>query len=102
MSIAILISLHSQELKELQNQEHSKLLNDLETERVKLQEERARMEIAKTLQSSTRPDSGLGRAEIDAAVKYAEVNKISPIFLLFLSRSVGILRDEKWQSRGRR
>lgn len=46
-------------------------------ERVKLQEERARMEIAKTLQSSssssaTKPDS---RAEIDAAVKYAEVSK---------------------------
>lgn len=61
------------------------MLNDVDMERVKLQEERARMEIAKTLQSSTRPDSGLSRAEIDAAVKYAEVNEIFYQIVLSLS-----------------
>lgn len=51
------------------------MLKDIEEERLKLQEERARCEIAKTLQSKNADDTGRSRAEIDAAVKYAEVNK---------------------------
>lgn len=54
--------------------EHAKLLMEIENERLKLREEKARLEIAKTLQSKNSDDSGLSRAEIDASVKYAEVN----------------------------
>ncbi|CRK87852.1 CLUMA_CG001639, isoform A [Clunio marinus] len=61
-----------QDLKQSQLNEHAKLLKELEDERLKLQEEKARVEIAKTLQSRHSDDSGLSRAEIDAAVKYAE------------------------------
>jgi hypothetical protein len=50
------------------------MLKETEDERLKLQEDRARMEIAKTLQSRNADDSSLSRAEIDASVKYAEVN----------------------------
>lgn len=59
------------------------MLRDIEDERLKLQEDRARMEIAKTLQSKS-DDSGLSRVEIDASVKYAEVNNIRPLSLPFL------------------
>jgi hypothetical protein len=58
--------------------EHTKLLKELDDERLKVQEERARMEIAKTLKAKNADDSGHSRAEIDAAVKYAEVNN-SPL-----------------------
>lgn len=51
------------------------MLKEIEDERSKLQEDRARMEIAKTLQSKNSDDSGLSRNEIDAAVKYAQVSK---------------------------
>lgn len=54
------------------------MLKEIETERSKLLEDRARMEIAKTLQSKNADDSVLSRAEVDAAVKYAEVKKHSP------------------------
>ena len=54
--------------------EHAKLLKEIEDERLKLQEEKARNEIAKTLNSRNADDSGRSRVEIDAAVKYAEVN----------------------------
>lgn len=50
------------------------MLKEIEDERMKLQEERARNEIAKALQSKNADDSGRSRIEIDAAVKYAEVN----------------------------
>lgn len=64
-----------QEQKQSQLNEHAKFLKEIEDERLKLQEERARNEIAKTLQSRNADDKGLrSRAEIDAAVKYAEVN----------------------------
>lgn len=56
------------------------------------------MEIAKTLQSSTRPDSVLSRAEIDAAVKYAEVNKVfsnSTFFLYLVVASAWFLQLQK-------
>ena len=69
------------ELKQSHLSEHAKLLKELEDERVKLQEDRARMEIAKTLQSKNSDDSGLSRAEIDASIKYAEVNNFSSICL---------------------
>ncbi|KAG5670570.1 hypothetical protein PVAND_000823 [Polypedilum vanderplanki] len=61
-----------QELKQLQLNEHTKLLREIEEERTKLQEEKARNEIAKTLHSKNADEIGLSRAEIDAAVKYAE------------------------------
>lgn len=62
------------ELKQLQLNEHAKLVNDAEDERIKLQEDRARNEIAKALHSKNADDTGRSRVEIDAAVKYAEVN----------------------------
>ncbi|XP_070493942.1 calponin homology domain-containing protein DDB_G0272472-like [Chironomus tepperi] len=61
-----------QELKQSQLNEHAKLLNEIEDERLKLQEEKARNEIAKTLNSRNADDTGRSRVEIDAAVKYAE------------------------------
>ncbi|CAG9806295.1 unnamed protein product [Chironomus riparius] len=61
-----------QELKQSQLNEHAKLLKEIEDERLKLQEEKARNEIAKTLNSRNADDSGRSRVEIDAAVKYAE------------------------------
>lgn len=39
-----------------------------------MQEDKARMEMAKTLQSRNADESGRSRAEIDASVKYAQVN----------------------------
>lgn len=54
--------------------EHVKLLMEIESERLKLREDKARLEMAKTLQSKNSDDSGLSRAEVDASVKYAEVN----------------------------
>lgn len=60
--------------------EHTKLLSEVERERLKLQEDRARMEVAKTLQAKN-DESGFSRAEIDVAVKYAEAT----IFGLFAS-----------------
>lgn len=60
------------------------MLREVEDERLKLQEDRARAEIAKTLQSRNADDLGLSRAEIDASVKYAEVNN-TETFLLLLS-----------------
>jgi hypothetical protein len=71
----LLLILSTQEQKQSQLNEHAKLLKDIEEERLKLQEERARCEIAKTLQSKNADDTGRSRAEIDAAVKYAEVNR---------------------------
>lgn len=53
------------------------MLKEIESERSKLLEDRARMEIAKTLQSKNADDSVLSRVEVDAAVKYAEVKKHS-------------------------
>jgi hypothetical protein len=50
-------------------------VKEIEDERQKLQEQRARMEIAKTLQSKNADDSGISRAEIDAAVHYAQVRQ---------------------------
>lgn len=52
------------------------MLKEIETERLKLQEERARNEIAKTLQSKNADETGMlrSRVEIEAAVKYAQVN----------------------------
>lgn len=73
------------------------MLNEVDMERVKLQEERARMEIAKTLQSSTRPDSVLSRAEIDAAVKYAEVSEIFCCLLFHRSLCLGIYNNNNEQ-----
>jgi hypothetical protein len=49
-------------------------MKEIEDERSKLQEEKARNEIAKTLNSRNADDTGRSRVEIDAAVKYAEVN----------------------------
>lgn len=63
-----------QELKESQMSEHTKILMEIESERLKLREDKARLEMAKTLQSKNSDDAGLSRAEIDASVKYAEVN----------------------------
>jgi hypothetical protein len=63
------------ELKQSQLSEHAKLLGEIEDERLKLQEERARMEVEKKLHSKN-TESGISRAEIDASVKYAEVNTI--------------------------
>lgn len=57
--------------------EHTKMLKEIENERSKLLEDRARMEIAKTLQSKNADDSVLSRVEVDAAIKYAEVKKHS-------------------------
>lgn len=70
-----------QELKQLQMNEHTKLLSDIEDERTRLQEERARNEIAKALHTKNADDTGRSRVEIDAAVKYAEVN--IPFFFIF-------------------
>lgn len=61
------------------------MLKDIEEERLKLQEQRARCEMAKTLQSKNADDTGRSRAEIDAAVKYAEVNKILKIYFYLSS-----------------
>jgi len=69
------------ELKQSQLSEHAKLMKGIEDERLKLQEEKARNEIAKTLNSRTADDTGRSRAEIDAAVKYAEVNIFSHLYL---------------------
>lgn len=81
MQFLLLFKIKSdQELKQSQLSEHGKLLKELDDERMKLQEERARMEIAKTLQSKN-DDSGLSRAEIDAAVRYAGVNNKLLFFL---------------------
>lgn len=63
------------ELKQSQLSKHAKSLEDIEDERLKLQEDRARMEVEKKLHSKSF-ESGISRAEIDASVKYAEVNKI--------------------------
>lgn len=49
------------------------MLKEIESERSKLLEDRARMEIAKTLQSKNADDSVLSRVEVDAAIRYAEV-----------------------------
>lgn len=65
------------------------MLKEIEGEQLKLQEDRARMEIAKTLQSKNSDHLGVSRAEIDAAVRYAEVSNpfvISPSIALALSR----------------
>lgn len=70
-----------QELKQFQLSEHSKALRDIEDERLKLQEERARLEVEKKLFSKS-SGSGMSRAEIDASVKYAEVN----IFFYYFSK----------------
>lgn len=75
------VYLSAQEQKQSQLNEHAKLLKEIEEERLKLHEERARCEIAKTLQSKNADDTGRSRAEIDAAVKYAEVNKRIHILL---------------------
>lgn len=56
-------------------------MKEIEDERLKLQEEKARNEIAKTLNSRNADDTGRSRAEIDAAVKYAEVNIFSHFYL---------------------
>lgn len=52
------------------------MLKEIEDERLKLHEERARNEIAKTLQSKNADETGMlrSRAEVEAAVKYAQVN----------------------------
>ena len=52
------------------------MLKEIEDERLKLQEDRARNEIAKTLQSKNADETGMlrSRAEVEAAVKYAQVN----------------------------
>ena len=55
------------------------MLKEIESERTQLQETRARMEIAKTLQSKNPDDSLLSRVEVDAAVKYAEVRLFSQL-----------------------
>lgn len=67
--------------------EHAKLLQEIERERLKLQEDRARMEVAKSLQTKS-DESGLSRAEIDVAVKYAEVKLFQELSwrLKFLQR----------------
>ena len=56
-------------------------MKEIEDERLKLQEEKARNEIAKTLNSRNADDTGRSRVEIDAAVKYAEVNIFSHFYL---------------------
>ena len=71
-----------QELKQSQLSEHAKSLKDIEEERIKLQEEKARNDIAKTLNSRNADDSGRFRVEIEAAVKYAEVNNFCSSFNL--------------------
>lgn len=71
-----------QELKQLQLNEHAKLLKEIEDERMKLQEEKARNEIAKTLRAKNADDSGRSRVEIEAAVKYAEVNIFFSLFCM--------------------
>lgn len=81
ISFIVLLNDSIKELKQSHLNEHAKLLKDLDDERVKLQEERARMEIAKTLQSKNSDDSGLSRVQIDASIKYAEVKELS-CFLL--------------------
>jgi hypothetical protein len=62
------------ELKQSQLDEHAKLLSDFESDRLKLQEDKARLEIDRKLQSK-KSESTLSRVEIDASVKFAEVYK---------------------------
>lgn len=59
-------------------------MKEIEDERSKLQEERTRCEIAKTLQIKNVDDKGRSRAEIEIAVKCAEVIN-STLFLLALN-----------------
>ncbi|CAO1422321.1 unnamed protein product [Diamesa serratosioi] len=61
-----------QELKESQLNEYAKLMKAVEDERLKLQEQRAQIEVSKQLQNRNSNEIGSSRAEIDAAVKYAE------------------------------
>ena len=62
------------ELKQSQLNEHANRLKDIEDERLKLQEDKARMDIEMKLHSRI-SESEISRAEIDVSVKYAEVNK---------------------------
>ena len=62
------------ELKQFQLNEHANRLKEIEDERLKLQEEKARMDIEMKLHSKI-SESDISRAEIDVSVKYAEVNK---------------------------
>lgn len=64
----------TQELKQTQLNEYSKMMQEVEGERIKLQEKRAEMEVSKQLHVKNN-ESTISRAEIDAAVKYAEVKK---------------------------
>lgn len=62
------------ELKQSQLSEHANRLKEIEDERLKLQEDKARMDIEMKLHSKI-SESEISRAEIDVSVKYAEVNK---------------------------
>lgn len=68
-----------QELKESQLNEYAKLIKVVEDERLKLQEQKAQIEVAKQLQNRNSTETGISRAEIDAAVRYAEVSVINHI-----------------------
>lgn len=68
-----------QELKESQLNEYAKLIKAVEDERLKLQAQKAQIEVAKQLQNRNSSETGITRAEIDAAVRYAEVNVINHI-----------------------
>ena len=63
-----------QELKESQLNEYAKLIKAVEDERLKLLEQKAQIEVSKQLQNRNSGETGISRAEIDAAVRYAEVN----------------------------
>ncbi|CAO1427379.1 unnamed protein product [Diamesa hyperborea] len=61
-----------QELKESQLNEYAKLIKAVEDERLKLQEQKAQIEVSKQLQNRNSSETGISRAEIDAAVRYAD------------------------------
>ena len=51
----------------------------VDDEQLKVQEQKAQIEVSKQLQNRNSSENGLSRAEIDAAVRYAEVNNINQI-----------------------
>lgn len=68
-----------QELKESQLNEYAKLIKAVEDERLKVQEQKAQIEVSKQLQNRNSSETGISRAEIDAAVRYADVSVINHI-----------------------
>ena len=63
------------ELKQIQLSEFSKLMQQVDIEKAKIQEEKVQLEVAKQL-NGQHSRSEISRAEIDAGVKFAEVIKL--------------------------